>query len=101
MRKDSFTNQEARIATEKDCKASWSGQPNGRRFRCGLCGYKFKPGDYYRWQYTNDMPGAWGNPLVCKACDKGPEGVRKAWKKLHNEYKQDKFWWFRGSDYEF
>jgi len=81
------------IATEKDCKASWNSIPNGKCFRCALCGYKFKPGDKVRCQYTNDVPGAHGNPLVCEKCDGTKEEIvakiKAGYKKAKNE-----MWWF-------
>ena len=86
----SFTDGKPRIATKEDCNAPWSG--NRKNFRCYLCGYKFKVGDYWRWQFTNNIQGASGNPLVCKNCD-GPDVIEK-WKALHEEAKSEKFWWF-------
>lgn len=74
----SFTDQKPRIATEEKCKASWCGGKNGKYFHCYLCGHKFKPGDYWRWIYTNSTPGASGNPMVCKKCDT-PDAV-EVWK---------------------
>jgi len=64
-----FTDGKPRYATEDDLKACWSGGKPGECFRCDLCGHKFKLGDYWRWQYTNDTPGASGNPKVCEKCD--------------------------------
>lgn len=90
-----FTNGKPRIATKEDCKAPWGGGENGKYFRCFFCGYKFKPGDYWRWQYTNDIKGAGGNPIVCEKCDDGPELTRKKWKKKCEEFYSDKWWWFR------
>ena len=95
MSKRNFTDGEPRIATESDCKAPWSGGKNGKYFRCGFCGHRFEVGDYYRWQHTNDIPGASGNPLVCKNCDDVPEKVRKKWKEKCEEFNSDKWWWFR------
>lgn len=91
----SFTNQKPFVATADDCNAHWACKPLGERFRCGLCGYRFKAGDIVRWQYTNDIPGAGGNPLVCAKCD-GPDVVER-WKKHCEEWAsiQDKFWHFR------
>lgn len=39
------------------------------RLRCALCGHVAEVGEVFRWQYTNDVPGAWGNPMVCTSCD--------------------------------
>ena len=89
-----FTNGKPRIATENDCNAPWNGVKGGKHFRCGFCGYKFKPGDYWRWQYTNNIPGASGNPFVCEKCDEGYELTRKKWIEKWEEFKSDKWWWF-------
>ena len=70
----SFTDGKPFTATEAQCKGPWLGRPNGELFRCFLCGHKFEPGDVVRWQYTNDVSGAGGNPLVCEKCD-GPKEV--------------------------
>lgn len=81
------------IATEEHCKAHWGGGAKGEFFRCHLCGYKFKPGDKVRSQYTNDIPGASGNPLVCAECDTSPEDVIREWKKM-NKMARNKYWIF-------
>jgi hypothetical protein len=61
------------VATEADCNVTrWSCAGPGERFRCFKCGHKFVPGDTVRWQFTNDTPGASGNPFVCVNCD-GPK----------------------------
>jgi len=73
----SFTDGKQRLATEEDLKACWGGIDNG--FRCCFCGYKFKLGDKWRWQYTNDIKNAGGNPVVCAKCDEGIEKTREKW----------------------
>jgi hypothetical protein len=88
-----FTNGKPWIATEADCKVSWGGGANGSRFRCHLCGHRFKPGDQVRWQYTNDTPGAGGNPLVCKDCDGTKEEIVEKMKAMYAEAK-GRMWWF-------
>lgn len=65
----SFTDGKPFIATEKDTKLRWSGGKPGEFFRCGFCGVKFQAGDTVRWVFTNDTPGAGGNPFVCEKCD--------------------------------
>lgn len=95
----SFTDGKPQIATEEDCQARWSGRKPGERFRCGLCGYKFKVGDQWRWLYTNSLGNGGiycGNPLVCASCD--DEHVIDKWKALCDEYYSDKFWHFRWDD---
>ena len=57
-----------------------------KRFRCGLCGYKFKEDDIARWQYLNDQ-SLYGNIFVCEKCDTGEEGVIAAATALYEEYK--------------
>ncbi len=89
----SFTNGKPWIATEKDCNANWSCAKNGERFRCYLCGYRFKPGDQVRWQHTNDTPGASGNPLVCTSCDGTKEEIVAKMKAMYEE-STGRMWWF-------
>ena len=71
----SFTDGKPWIATAEDVKRRWSGGKDGKYFRCGLCGVKFKEGDTVRWQCTNDVPGAAGNPFVCVNCDGTKEQI--------------------------
>ena len=93
----SFTDGKPFIATEANCKASWGGGKNGSYFRCYFCGHKFKPGDTVRWQYTNDISGAGGNPMVCERCDGPPADVRAAWAEKCEEART-RFWWFTRED---
>jgi hypothetical protein len=72
----SFTYGKPWIATEKDTQTRWSCAKPGENFRCGMCGHKFVVGDRVRWQYTNDIPNAGGNPMICEACD-GPDIVER------------------------
>jgi len=87
--------REFQRAIEATCQAPWGGIPGGKRFRCKFCGHKFKPGDQYRAIMTNtdrDIPG--GNPLTCQPCydeHGGIEGLKKLWKKLHDDLP----WWAR------
>ena len=81
-----FTDQKERVATDEDVSAPWGGEKNGKRFRCYLCGYKFKVGDTWRW-----VAGKWTiNFLVCQPCD--GEDVQERFK-AHNEYGEQAFWW--------
>lgn len=91
----SFTDGKPRVATEEDVHANWSGGKDGKYFRCGLCGHKFVVGDYWRFVFTNNIPGAAGNPLVCKDCDGYHEGVHviERWKKMCED-SRTKYWWF-------
>lgn len=81
--------------TEEHLKMPWAGYKNGKKFRCYLCGYKFKLGDYFRLVYTNSTPGCGGNPNVCENCD-GPDVIEK-WKQMHIDART-KFWWFTERD---
>ena len=80
------------IATEEDCKAEWSGGKSGKYFRCNLCGYKFVPGDHWRFVPTNKA-----NVFVCINCDGSNTDVREAWYKMWDDIKkmrEGKYWWF-------
>ena len=92
-KREGFTNQRPFVVTEKDCQKPWSGGKNGIYFRCYLCGHKFAPGDTARWQYTNDVRGAGGNPFVCVSCDGTKEEVIAKWLAMHREA-DGRMWWF-------
>ncbi|TRO55922.1 hypothetical protein E2P64_06490 [Candidatus Bathyarchaeota archaeon] len=93
----SFTDQKPFVATEKDVKATWSGVPNGKNFRCAWCGYKFKEGDTVRWVYTNDPSyrglEIGGNPFICISCDGDKADIISRLAKMAQEAKE-KYWWF-------
>ena len=85
----SFTDGKPRIATEQECKAGWCGCKAGEHFRCYLCGYKFKIGDYWRCVFTNRPgvdPDASGNPLVCEKCD--TSDVIERWAALARKFRE-------------
>lgn len=88
-----FTDQKPRFASEQEIHGNWGGGKDGKYFRCYLCGYKFKLGDYWRWVYTNSTPGAGGNPSVCERCDEGNERVIEKWIAMIKEA-NERFWWF-------
>jgi len=99
----SFVRETLEPATAEDCKACWNGGPLGQNFRCGFCGYAFQEGDLFRGIYTNDLPYAGGNPLVCRECNAETSELRKRWQEKWAEWRalrQDRFWWFarRSSD---
>lgn len=81
------------IVTDKHCKASWGGVPNGKLFRCAICGHKFTPGDDALWVYTN-YPGSKipGNPFVCIVCADTKEKAIEILLKMREEAKC--YWWF-------
>ena len=85
----SFTDQKQRVATTKDCQSEWNGGKGGERFRCFLCGHKFKVGDKWRWVA---MTG-YINFLTCDSCD--GEGVRDRWAERCKKYAsmlKNEFW---------
>lgn len=93
-------DKEPRAATEEDCKRSWTGSPDGLRFRCKLCGYRFSPGSFYRLVYANgvDSPTRTGNFLVCVACNTDDETLLKRMAKVEEEgYRR--FFWMVEDDY--
>lgn len=84
-----FTDQQPRVATEDECAAKWGGRKG--RFRCYLCGHKFKPGDIWRWVYASNKGVL--NFMVCEECD-GPDVINR-WIAVQCEAKlmKQKFWW--------
>lgn len=91
----SFTNGKPFVATEEHCKLPWGLGKEGSKFRCTLCGYKFMVGDIVRWQFTNDVAGASGNPLLCKKCDGTKEEIVNKMVELRKEFMSERFWSFR------
>lgn len=90
-----FTDGKPRVATEEDCNLPWSSKAPGVAFRCGFCGHKFVPGDYWRWVFTNDIKNAPGNPFVCDTCD--CEDIKDKWIEKWNTWRRlndIEFWWF-------
>lgn len=91
-----------KVATEGNCSAAWSGGEYGKNFRCALCGHKFVPGDEFFVLYTNDLPEAGGNPLLCvKEKGKTIEEMRASWKvrcaKWRKHQSDPRFWFFQKS----
>ena len=87
---------EFKIADEKACKARWLGLAPGEGFFCAFCGHQFQVGDEYRFIYTNDIPGASGNPLCCRGCfdmDGRVDGLRKRWVSMNEEHRTRFKWW--------
>ena len=86
-----FTDQTQRVATETECGFAWSGVKNGGRFRCYLCGHKFKSGDKWRWVYAGHMKVV--NFFTCGKCD-GDDVIDRfvehnaKWKEIKKAY-----WW--------
>ena len=90
----SFTDGKPHTVTKKYLGFAWGGYKDGRDFRCGLCGHKFKEGEVFRWLFTNDLPHPYGgNPFACVDCD-GPD-VLEDWKARCDEWEQKikpRFW---------
>jgi hypothetical protein len=88
-------DQKSRIATEEDVPGSWNGYKDGRRFRCYICGHKFKIGDRWRFVYAGDK--GYINFFVCEKCD--CENIKEIWIQRNKELKE-KFWWALYDDME-
>jgi hypothetical protein len=94
--RETWTNGKPFTATHEHCHVMrWSCGKPGEKFRCALCGHKFVPGETVRWQYTNDTPGAGGNPFVCQSCDGGREAIIAAIITRREELIAPRNWWFR------
>ena len=89
----SFTDQKQRFATEEDLVAGWSCGKPGEKFRCYLCGYKFKFGDKWRWVLATHKGLC--NFITCEKCD--GKDVLDRWVEL-NKMIREKLWWLRPSD---
>lgn len=91
----SWTDGKPLKAAEEHLKAPWNGEANGKRFRCYLCGYKFKKGNTWRWVYSNRA--GISNLIVCRTCDCDTEDVLNKWEQMHKELKEakEKFWWHK------
>jgi hypothetical protein len=95
---DKMTNffMEFKVVNAKTRNCNWNGMSAGKLFFCAFCGHDFEVGDEFRAIYTNDMPGASGNPLCCRRCFDAHgevDGVRKVWAALCAEYKTRFKWW--------
>jgi hypothetical protein len=97
MCESSFTDGKQRTVTAKDLSMRWGGGKGSERFRCYLCGHKFKEGDLWRWQYAggetfmiNGKKRGVINLIVCDDCD-GYDVVAR-WAERHREFYSDRFW---------
>jgi hypothetical protein len=81
-------------ATARDCQGKWNFGKPGEYFRCAFCGHKFIEGDLVHGIYTNDIPDAPGNPLVCASCYTSHENARQTWKEKWQKYNLPNNWWF-------
>lgn len=81
------------VATAEHLKLKWSGSTDN--FRCGLCGYRFKVGNVWRFVFANfeASPSKAGNFLVCVSCD-GSDVLERA-AAQEAEYHHERFWRFR------
>lgn len=87
-----WTSGEPFVATEDHCKTRWCARKPGEMFRCFKCGHKFTPGETVRWVFTNNIPGAGGNPFVCADCD-APNEELAAY--IIDRRRDERNWWFR------
>lgn len=90
----SFTDQKQQPATAEHLTCPWGGRRDGSRFRCYLCGHRFKVGDLWRWVMDNDgkSRGGCGNFMVCASCD--GSDVRERWW-AHCSVGLERYWWLR------
>lgn len=91
--------QELQTTDEKTVARNWSGSPNGLRFRCKVCGHRFKVGDRYRFVYANGVgsPTKTGNFAVCEACNDTDEVLLDRMAEIEEEgYRR--FWWLVEDD---
>lgn len=79
--------------TAEDLTARWDCGEPGENFRCTLCGYRFVLGDRFRLVFTNDTPGAGGNPKVCERCDGTREEIIAKMISMREEA-NNRMWWF-------
>lgn len=95
----SFLDGKVRVADKETCQFNWLGKEGGEYFRCAFCGHRFQPGDKWRLLYTNNVPEAPGNPLVCESCDAPNEELVTRWKAMCKEWDEmheinGRWWWF-------
>lgn len=87
----SFIDQKPRVVTEKEYPGHWSGYKDGRRFRCYMCGHRFKIGDTFRWVMGTKRGVV--NLIVCDKCD-SPDILDRWIERLKEA--EEKFWWMNG-----
>lgn len=86
----SFTDQKPWTASIGDCNLQWGGRPNGKSFRCKLCGHKFAPGDIVRWIYGGTKTT---NFFTCDKCDTGNNAEMIDKMVAFIEESKVRFWW--------
>jgi len=92
-----FTDGKPRTATKEDLEMFRKADKDSNVFRCGMCGHCFEEGDYWRWQYSNDVPGTVGNFIVCESCDCDPVILKKKWRVKAVKWKEmldGEYWYF-------
>lgn len=95
----SFFGPGLHVATERNLAAPWSGGKPGLRFRCGLCGHRFKLGDSWRAVYAGAV--RMGNFLVCGDCHDKADGADAALIAIRAGMEHEavrRFWWLVEDD---
>ncbi|MBE3064588.1 MAG: hypothetical protein IMZ69_06180, partial [Spirochaetes bacterium] len=82
-----WTNGKPFVVTAEQMKLPWCGNRSGKYFRCGFCGHRFKEGDTVCWVFTNNIPGAGGNPFSCADCGTDLRELRNKWIKMAADWK--------------
>lgn len=94
----SFTDQKPFEVTKELFEADWSSP-----LRCAWCGHRFHIGDTARWVLTNtnrtETIGIKGNPYICEKCDGPREVILARLRQVGEEFRSDRFWWFRHHTY--
>lgn len=97
MNSRTFTNQKRFVCDDEDCRMTWNGAAQGERFRCFLCGHRFRAGDGVRWISTSTKSPDYAFPikniLVCDTCDT-PDVIDR-WIARVQAFYSDEFWALR------
>lgn len=93
-----FTDGKPRIASEATLLLPFKGKRDGSKFRCRLCGHRFKVGDWWRFVLANieGSPSRFGNFITCQKCD-GPDILERAG--AQEAEARQRFWWWN-SDFD-
>jgi hypothetical protein len=89
-KRSSFTDQKPRVAIAADLAMRWGNAEPGARFRCYLCGHRFKVGDVWRWVCGSGAGVV--NFFTCETCD--GDDVLARFLDANREHRT-RFWWWR------